>query len=253
MVKEYKTLEYISNKLNVDRSIVSRFLKENNLELSKKKINKEIKSNFFEIIDTEEKAYLLGLFYTDGCVDKYDRIRICLKAEDIELLEKIKIILNVNNKLLYRKKGKSETYELSIDDKKMSYDLKTHGIIYNKTYDSTSIPKVNDDLVVPFLRGCFDGDGIFCFKNDINNASIGFCNYNKNIVEQYQELIDSLIEKKFHNEISYSRNPLGSSYNCRWRGTKQILKILDLLYSNSNIYLNRKYEKYLRFKKNALG
>ena len=47
-------------------------LKENNVEkVAWRKVNKNLKDDFFEVIDTEEKAYLLGLMTTDGYVKVY--------------------------------------------------------------------------------------------------------------------------------------------------------------------------------------
>ena len=36
--------------------------------------------------------------------------------------------------------------------------------------------------------------------------------------------------------------------NTQWRGKQQVLKILDILYKDSTIYLQRKYNKYLELR-----
>ena len=60
--------------------------------------------NYFEVINTKEKAYILGFLYADGCISSYyknERLKamameIQLKYDDIELLEKIKNELEAN-------------------------------------------------------------------------------------------------------------------------------------------------------------
>ena len=49
--------------------------------------------NFFETIDSKEKAYILGWIASDGYVDK-QHIEITLHKKDIEVLEYIKNTLD---------------------------------------------------------------------------------------------------------------------------------------------------------------
>ena len=46
----------------------------------------------FQIIDTEEKAYFLGLFYSDGCMSLGNKITISLRDYDKSLLEQLVLI-----------------------------------------------------------------------------------------------------------------------------------------------------------------
>ena len=50
-----------------------------------------IDETFFDVIDTEEKAYFLGLLYADGCnATNRNAVILSLKEDDKEILEKIK-------------------------------------------------------------------------------------------------------------------------------------------------------------------
>ena len=51
--------------------------------------------NFFDKIDTEEKAYWLGFIYADGAIFKRT-LSIRLSTKDIHHLEKFKKILNTD-------------------------------------------------------------------------------------------------------------------------------------------------------------
>ena len=57
------------------------------------RVNRRIRSDYFSSIDSPEKAYWLGLLFTDGSVDHYGhtgRIRLQLQEQDIDILEKFK-------------------------------------------------------------------------------------------------------------------------------------------------------------------
>ena len=49
----------------------------------------DINYQFFEKIDSEEKAYFLGFIYSDGCVQS-NSVTLKLQKKDIIILEKMK-------------------------------------------------------------------------------------------------------------------------------------------------------------------
>ena len=72
LAKQGKSIKEIAQEVGYDIKVIKRTAKENNI-LLKYTISPNFKENFFENIDTEEKAYLLGLYFTDGCVRKDSR------------------------------------------------------------------------------------------------------------------------------------------------------------------------------------
>lgn len=61
----------MAEEMNCGQKVISDFFKENNILKTKSlKQNHDINENYFEKIDTEEKAYLLGLLLTDGSIRK---------------------------------------------------------------------------------------------------------------------------------------------------------------------------------------
>lgn len=67
------------------------------------KINKKkyhVNDRFFKVIDSEEKAYILGFICADGHVDPYN-IQIEVAKKDVDILYKIKKPLTLHILLLW--------------------------------------------------------------------------------------------------------------------------------------------------------
>ena len=79
---------------NVSRYVIAERLSKNNINKYKRgyflRKFKTINENYFDEINSEEKAYFLGLLYADGCnhnLDKKKKISISLQEEDKFILE----------------------------------------------------------------------------------------------------------------------------------------------------------------------
>ena len=256
LAKQGKSIKEIAQEVGYDIKVIKRTAKENNI-LLKYTINPNFKENFFENIDTEEKAYLLGLYFTDGCVRKNSRcelnytIHMQLQARDLEMIEKIKDIFQVNNKIYHDKRNNKECYEISFSSRKMAQDLSKYGIVPRKTYETSHLPLeyIPDNLKIHFLRGLFDGDGGFSVDSSYSkDVSFDFTSYHSSICEEFQKEIDELINKNNHNKIYTNIKDGAQRSRVSWRGKQQVLRILDILYENATIYLKRKHDKYLELK-----
>lgn len=88
-----------------------------------------VNARFFNRIDSEVKAYLLGYILADGHVSQSNNLMFCLHEKDIDLLEKIRAVLNCNSPI--RKKGRYRV--LSIGSKYMCDVLRSYGFTNNKS------------------------------------------------------------------------------------------------------------------------
>lgn len=121
-----KSIKEICEELNVDCMSVKRALKKNGIKLrslSDALRKYDLDKNYFDNIDTPNKAYILGFLYADGNVrkDKYV-MQITLQEEDKHILEKFKIELNTNRPLYFKEsknKNIKNTYTLVINNKHM--------------------------------------------------------------------------------------------------------------------------------------
>ena len=131
---------------------INNVLKEYNIKTRTRRVNYSLKEDFFEEINSEEKAYILGLLFTDGSIISDEKrqasIRLELKIDDIDILKQIKEILGISSKLTFCKHRNkigiiSESVLLNVRSDKMAKDLSKYGIIPNKTYKTKHLPIIN--------------------------------------------------------------------------------------------------------------
>lgn len=93
----------IGEKYNIPRHRVSKILQEYNVKRNYISIRKyTLDENYFETIDTPNKAYILGLLFADGSNNPSKMtVSISLQEEDVQLLEKIRSELKSTKPLEY--------------------------------------------------------------------------------------------------------------------------------------------------------
>lgn len=244
MYNNHSGMTEIAKKYECSYETVKSILVKNNVNFVQwKKINRNLKEDFFKDIKTEEQAYLLGLLFTDGYIKQNGTIGIFLQDIDIDMIQKIKEILCIDGQIQFDKRVNKESCGIEFTSLIMQKDLSSFKIIPNKTYLSEGLPdNVPEELLNHFFRGLFDGDGIFSYSGK-DDSSIGFCSYFLKTVEDFQKHIDNIINKTEHNKIRKN-----NAYQCSWKGRKQIIQILEYLYKDASIYLERKHLKYLKLK-----
>jgi DNA-binding CsgD family transcriptional regulator len=132
---EKKTIQEVSNILNISRGSVLNIRKESNLIFNKLGEHKRVhfyNEDYFKNIDSPTKAYWLGFIFADGCLySKSNCLSIGLARKDRIILEKfIKCIEGDSSKIFDRsqksKKNGNKKYETStihINSKKIYQDL----------------------------------------------------------------------------------------------------------------------------------
>ena len=134
---------------------------------------KTYNENYFDVIDSEDKAYFLGLIYADGCVvnnqNEY-RYKVCLKLhnKDKHILDDL--IKYVEGEMCIWYHGQRDMCEVSFSGKKIVKDLEDKGVFPNKTF-TIKYPVIDEKLERHFLRGYFDGDGCIRISEDKRDGS----------------------------------------------------------------------------------
>jgi hypothetical protein len=210
--------------------------------------------NFFDIINTEEKAYILGFIAADGYVGDYE-LKIALNSKDIEILEKIKICLKSDVKIktftqLCTFTGKiTNVCSLSFSNLHMISKLRSLGFTRNKTTDF-KFPNIPKEFFIHFIRGYFDGDGSMS-KSLCKDGYTRYCASiagTKSFLNEVKSLIEADCSIKFNTKLYKRFNTENCCYALTLSGKQNVNTFLDLLYKDSSIFLDRKYNKYLSFK-----
>jgi hypothetical protein len=212
----------------------------------------DLDESFFDIIDTEQKAYILGFLYADGYNNqKQGKVIISLKESDIELLEKINNTIQPNKPIkeisfeFNRKKGMktSDQQRMVICSRKISDALSKLGCPQAKTFilEFPTEDQVPSTLHRHFIRGYFDGDGsIGRYGTKSTSCFIG----TESLLLGIQKILAPIIgsgDQKLHNRHPERNTPIRSLVYC---GTFSCIKLREWMYEGATIFMKRKKAKF---------
>lgn len=203
--------------------------------------------NYFENIDTEEKAYWLGFIAADGCILKQGALEIGLSLKDKKHLVKFCNAINAPIEMIEEKtsivKGKEyHSCRIRICNKKICSDLKTHGIEERKstTYDFPTF--LNNELLKHFIRGYYDGDGSLSTNGTTKNGNKKWA---VNIIATRSFLIQLMEHIEYLGITKIKLQQKGPMYTWNKSGINQVKKFLNYIYKDANIYLERKHQIFI--------
>lgn len=194
--------------------------------------------DFFETIDSEEKAYWLGFIAADGCVSG-NRLKLGLSSKDRDHLVKLLNSLNSSH-LIHDDFTKNKTLlyprsSINIQSKKIVSDLIQYGINERKSLSLIlSVELINPELHRHIWRGILDGDG--CITQSKNR-------WNISLLGSYQVISEFIKFLKLYHATEKIPQPRGNIFTVRYGAAKDIAIISNILYDNISIYLDRKYKK----------
>ncbi len=214
---------------------------------------------YFDIIDSEDKAYFLGLLYADGYnQENKSTVKLTLQAQDKDILEKFCKYINSNKPLSFVERSKKnkklkDCYTMWMYSKILCNQLHNLGCPQKKSFIITfpNNQTIPDYLVQHFIRGYFDGDGHFGVylrkhKNCVNKSkqyvlsivsTLKFCMSLQKIIKRKFKIYTKLRIR--HKKRKNTTRVLLMS------GRKQIFRFLDWIYLDAQVYLNRKHNKYV--------
>lgn len=228
---------------------------------------------FFDKIDTEAKAYVLGFFFADGCNhdlsdldDGYNHqnvISFTQLEQDKDILDQIRSAMECNRpyKEIVQKSNGNKKFTLAIVSNKLSSALSKIGGTPRKSL-TLEFPKfISSELMPHFIRGYFDGDGSvwngkrkkMIVKDErhpgktrekiVHNVKFNFTGNPVFIEELQNYLIQELGFRK--TKLNFSGKARSGTYcTMEYSGRKQMKKLFDFMYNNATIYGSRKYDKF---------
>jgi len=245
IIKLYTTTDLFQNeiarKYNCCTETIHKVLVKNNIKIiNKPKLNKEQNDEFFDNIDTEEKAYFLGFVFADGNVYNH-QLTIEIQAKDRELLERFKKELNLNSKISYRNRGNTEVCSIRMISEHLCNSLAKYGIVPDKTHKTKHLPELSLAVRPHFIRGLIDGDGWISIDKN-NYYHIGFVSNYQSTCEDFKTFCNSFlpIEASFTNKINV-KDKKNNGYVCQTTKQKTAKCLANILYKDCKICLSRKY------------
>ena len=229
------SMKNIADNSSLTERGIHKILLENNIVIRGLNNKGNRVEDYFSIIDTPEKAYLLGIIQTDGSVritNKNAALTITQHKDYAWYIEDM--LLNFSDKVCNTKDRNCR--QLQIGSKTIVNDLINLGIVPNKTKVQTddnintfwsSIP---EEFKGDFIRGCIDGDGYVTFftqksaKNE--SCNIGFCSIKEILIDKIIEFINT----KFNYRCG--KNKDGDVYKLYITDREKAIKIGTYLYTN---------------------
>ena len=246
-------LKDIAQEFNTNYRTVSTQLKKNGIEIDR--YTYHFNEHYFDNIDSQEKAYIMGMLWADGhnCVSR-GSIILELQESDIDLLEKINILtgnerpLRKQNLHLKNENWKDQ-YKLVWQSKYTSNVLESYGMVQGKSLVLKFPEWLGATLYAHFIHGYFDGDGCISLVGANKNRS---ANINMIGTRMFLERVANIIKDSTGANVFINRDERAREPICILRCSirNDVINILNWLYQDSTIYMQRKYDKYQQFLNN---
>lgn len=241
--------QYRSNILPIFSIIFSNLVYKS-LERQNMKAKYTLNENFFDEIDTEEKAYFLGFLYADGYnQEKGHKIIINLQARDKNILDKFKVLIESTKPIYFiplKKKHPTwqDEYSLHLINRRISARLKELGCYQGKSMNLKWPPQgaIPPDLMKHFIRGYFDGDGCLRVRQP-KNSKFYLVSFVAN--DEFMKAFVKYIKQEL--KIKFAVHPHKKIYQAELYSRGDCLLFLNYIYQDNKISLDRKYNLYLEF------
>lgn len=234
MYMNHMSIDNISKKYPMSPSTIGKILKRNGVEM-RKHYRCTFDEHYFDLINTSNKAYLLGFIYADGCINKNHSLSFTQHEKDIEILECFVRELQATNKIT-QVKGKPHV-RLNFCSKHMCDTLRAMGCGGNKTFALT-FPDIDMQFIYDFIRGFMDGDGCISICSRKNKKYINL---------SFTGTLDMMTTLKNIFEVDNKITEYRHAYSLNIGKTQDVKRILTKIYDNANLYLSRKYNKYMEY------
>ena len=184
-------------------------------------------------------------------------IRLQLQHTDKQILELIRNELKLKKQLKFIKCSNKvasngfvskDMYLLEFYSKHICETLANYGMVQNKSLVLQFPTFLDDNLYSHFIRGYYDGDGSLCphytkkgwFQSSLTITSTeDFCKACLSIIRKYSGITGgNIYDSSSHNGIT---KVISIS------GKKQNKTVLDWLYQDAEMFLQRKYDLYVQY------
>ena len=204
-------------------------------------IPRKIRDDFFENIDSEVKAYFLGLLIADGSIIR-PKTKKCADCLSLTLIQKDEYLLVrlceelfvENDPVIHRTVGRT-TSEIRFSSQILCDSLAKWGVVPNKTFIAY-IPDIDPVLMPHLIRGIFDGDGTAFFTKG---------RFRFGIYGTYRlctQMRDYLVQHCGCNNNNVFDK--GTVSFVTWGRPCDIESFYNLIYTDATVWMKRKRDKF---------
>lgn len=230
-----------------------------------------INVNYFSVIDSSKKAYLLGFIAADGAIVSNKNtttktLTVTIHAKDASVLELLKSELNssLSIKTIDYKSKALSSYKLEVDHRRFTTsrkeiiaDLEKYGITERKSLSMTNLLQyIPEEFKDSFIVGYFDGDGCFVdsrisrYKKhtlkDGSTVAYATTSYNSSVsIKGTEEFLIGIVNHLRLDSFSLKQNRGQNIHTLVIGSNAGILKFYKL-YDTCEVFLQRKKEKFTR-------
>lgn len=257
LYKEFGSSVDVGKMFNVSHKVIAKILEEKGIKRTAAKKRKyQINENYFDIIDTPNKAYILGFLWADGCnFPQKGTVSMSLEEQDKDILECIRNEIGSEHPLEfidYSKKNDfgyvyKNQYRLLFFSSHMCESLENIGMVPNKSLIVT-FPKISNHLIKHFIRGLFDGDGsVYRHKYKNRNSYQHTLTITSTLMlcKELVDIVKTELDINCHIYDASNHNGITKVFNIS--GKKQIKKFMDWIYNEADLKLQRKYDRYIQY------
>jgi hypothetical protein len=196
--------------------------------------------NFFDDINEQQKAYILGLLYADGCiklrgnkdVDGRRHGSVVLSLKDRDLVVAVAQAMGADERAVHSDRG---MYALKLTGSQIVERLIVLGCGPRKSFICEFPTTLPDELVRHFVRGYFDGDGSAYLRGPYVRATfVG--------TKQFLEAIQGYIPAKTYLAPHYQCPRM---YELRLHNYEAVRYLYNWMYYGATIWLERKRAVFL--------
>lgn len=259
LIKDYLSelisKKQIKEKYKIGVKSFKKILKEFNIENTTRLIDYNtrkynVNHDYFKEINTEDKAYFLGLLASDGHISNGYKKYITISLTDLEVIKSFKKSLDAEHPIetkTGRQKHHQAQYRIVICSNRLIENIEKYNLCGNKSHRTHIPEQIQQNLIKHFIRGYFDGDG--CIWMDKRRRGLGAVTITSSSLLVLQQIENHL---KQNNIIRQEKNPIepgnGNCFSLRISKREEMLSFLSYIYDNSVFYMKRKFDQYLKLK-----
>jgi hypothetical protein len=259
--------------VNIGQRDIAKYLEKYNVELRTTDFYNRrytVDHDYFEKINTFEKAQILGMLAADGYTEKIkNTVNLGLKEQDKYYVEWVNKCLGSNSPV-YISQYKSDLphgknafshredhYKMTVCSPKMKKDLEQWGIIHRKTWSNHSLPPLDKEFWGAYILGYFEGDGTVghytnprIMQNKYSTTETLRCDFRFEILflEKMAYEVQKLLWEEFDIKVQVTKDsgrysiPLVKIQNS---SAQYMIKLYHFMYDNASFVMQRKHDIFL--------